>query len=58
MAGKAFGGFHGGFGQGGVGVDGQGQVGDDDAHFDGQYALGNQFAGAVPRDRNAKNALA
>ena len=41
-----FGGFHDGFAEGGVGVDGQMDVAGQSAHFDGEGAFGDEFAGA------------
>ena len=46
MAGGDFGGFHDGFGECRVRMDGQGQVLRGRAHFDGEHAFGNHIAHA------------
>ena len=55
---KHVGGFHQGFAQGGMGMDGEPQVGDIGPHFDGQGAFGDQFAGPAAHQADAEDALA
>ena len=46
--------FHDRFGQSGVGVDGEFEIGGVGAHLNRQHALGDQFAGAGADDTDAQ----
>src|SRR5438105_14556629 len=54
---KNFSGFHQRFGQGGMRMNGQGEVFSSGAHLDRQNAFGNQLSGAMPHNPYPEDAL-